>query len=308
MDIMSAVNRENHSIRSSEARFPDGGAWRVEIPSIENLENLETAINTSKSLGVPIHRVSQGSGVGMLSDPEIVDMVEAAREEKIELCLFARPGANWGIGASRSMPIVGSGSRARTLTQVGEAVRQVLRGCELGVTSFLVADEGVLFTLHHMRSAGQISADVQFKVSVTAAPLNPVTFLLDELLGADTINVPSDIPLSGLQTIRELSSSTIDFYIETPDDAGGFVRYGEIAEIVRIAAPIYLKFGVRNAPNIYPAGNHLKETMLGMTKERVRRAAIGLAEFHRSSNPALVMSALGEREQPAGRRFAPADV
>jgi len=30
------------------------------------------------------------------------------------------------------------------------------------------------------------------------------------------------------------------------------VRLYEIPEIIRVAAPVYIKFGLRNAPNIYP--------------------------------------------------------
>ncbi len=45
---------------------------------------------------------------------------------------------------------------------------------------------------------------------------------------------------------------------------------------MRVAAPIYLKFTVRNAPGIYPAGGHLEGVVLATAKERVRRASIGL--------------------------------
>jgi hypothetical protein len=54
------------------------------------------------------------------------------------------------------------------------------------------------------------------------------------------------------------------------------VRLYEIPELVRIAAPVYLKFGLRNAPNIYPVGKHLAPVALALSRERVRRAKIGL--------------------------------
>ena len=68
----------------------------------------------------------------------------------------------------------------------------------------------------------------------------------------------------------------LDIYIEVPDDIGGFIRHYEIAEIVRVAAPVYLKFGLRNAPNIYPSGTHLEATAVALTRERLRRARLGL--------------------------------
>jgi hypothetical protein len=59
------------------------------------------------------------------------------------------------------------------------------------------------------------------------------------------------------------------------------VRHYEIPELVRIAAPIYLKFGLRNAPALYPAGQHLESAVLSLSRERVRRAAIGLGLLRR---------------------------
>jgi hypothetical protein len=43
-----------------------------------------------------------------------------------------------------------------------------------------------------------------------------------------------------------------------------------------VAAPVYLKFGLRNAPNIYPSGTHLLPMAIALGRERVRRARIGL--------------------------------
>jgi hypothetical protein len=43
---------------------------------------------------------------------------------------------------------------------------------------------------------------------------------------------------------------------------------------VRVAAPVYLKMGLRNAPNIYPVGMHLAATAEALGRERVRRASL----------------------------------
>jgi len=63
--------------RSSSLRFPDGGAWRVEIPSVEGPRALTEVLDSASEMDVPIHRVSQGSGVMMLTDTEITEMVGA---------------------------------------------------------------------------------------------------------------------------------------------------------------------------------------------------------------------------------------
>jgi hypothetical protein len=71
-------------------------------------------------------------------------------------------------------------------------------------------------------------------------------------------------------------------YIESPDNLGGFVRHHELPEIIRVAAPVYLKFGLRNAPDIYPGGGHLEATAVALSRERVRRARLGLELLGRS--------------------------
>jgi hypothetical protein len=39
---------------------------------------------------------------------------------------------------------------------------------------------------------------------------------------------------------------------------------------------VYVKLGLRNAPNIYPAGLHLEQTAVKLGRERVRRAELVL--------------------------------
>src|SRR5437588_12495001 len=76
---------------TSVAGFPDGSAFRIEIPSVEGPAALRAVIGEATRLDVPVHRVSQGSGVMMLSDAEITEMVDAAATAGIELCLFLGP-------------------------------------------------------------------------------------------------------------------------------------------------------------------------------------------------------------------------
>jgi hypothetical protein len=44
---------------------------------------------------------------------------------------------------------------------------------------------------------------------------------------------------------------------------------------------VFVKFGLRNAPNIYPSGTHLEATAVALGRERVRRAEIGLGVLER---------------------------
>src|SRR5262249_55188815 len=99
--------------------------------------------------------------------------------------------------------------------------------------------------------------------------------------GASTLNLPVDLTLPQIAAIRAAVSIPLDLYIEGPDDFGAPVRHYEIPEIVRVAAPGYLKFAVRHSPHIYPAGEQLEAVSLASARERVRRAAIGLALLKR---------------------------
>jgi hypothetical protein len=49
---------------------------------------------------------------------------------------------------------------------------------------------------------------------------------------------------------------------------------------------------LRNAPGIYPSGQHLEATVLAMARERVRRASIGLSILRRYA-PETKASATG---------------
>jgi HEPN domain-containing protein len=54
------------------------------------------------------------------------------------------------------------------------------------------------------------------------------------------------------------------------------VRFYEVPEMIRRAAPLYVKLGLRNAPNIYPSGLHLEDLAVKLGRERVRRAELVL--------------------------------
>lgn len=282
------------SLPSSAQRFPDGGQWRVEIPSVEGPNALRAVFETADALGVPVHRVSQGSGVMLLTDDELDEMRDIAATRGIEVSLFVGPRAGWDTGA---MAYASAGRivapKIRGQDQLVQAVEDVRRACEHGIESVLVTDEGLLEVLGAMKREGELPAGLILKGSVMLGAANPVSVRNLERLGLTTFNVPTDLSLAQLAAIRAATTMPLDIYIEVPDDIGGFIRHYEIAEIVRVAAPVYLKFGLRNAPNIYPSGTHLESTAVALTKERLRRARLGLDLLHRL-DPDAVMSPLPE--------------
>ncbi|MFF9121722.1 hypothetical protein ACF09J_00180 [Streptomyces sp. NPDC014889] len=287
---------------ASPHAFPDGGRWRTEIPSCEGPEALAVVLDEAARLDVPVHRISQGSGVWMLTDAEITEMVDASTAHDVELCLFTGPRGTWDTGGSVRSDSRGAGLRARGHDAVAGCVEDAVRATELGVRCLLVADEGVLWTLHRARTTGLIAADTTLKVSALIGPVNPASYAVFERLGADSVNVPSDLTLDHLTEIRRVSGAPMDMYIEAPDDLGGYVRMYEVAELIRRGAPLYLKFGLSKAPGIYPYGHHLRELTLATARERVRRGRLALDLLARHG-AAGDMAPLGSRLPGPLHRF-----
>ncbi|MFE3826505.1 hypothetical protein [Streptomyces sp. NPDC059092] len=287
---------------ASAHAFPDGGLWRTEIPSVEGPESLAEVLKESDRLDVPVHRVSQGSGVWMLTDAEITEMVDACASRSIELCLFTGPRGTWDIGGSTRTDSGGAGLRARGHDALAGCVEDALRATGLGVKCLLVADEGVLWTLHGLRERGVLPADTTFKVSALIGPVNPAAYAVFERLGADSVNIPSDLALAHFTEIRRVSRAPMDLYIEAPDDLGGYVRMYEAAELIRRGAPLYLKFGLSKSPGIYPFGAQLRETALSSARERVRRGRLVLDLLGRHGADGG-MSPLGSRLPGPLNRF-----
>ncbi len=282
-----------HTLPTSVKRFPDGAQYRVEIPSVEGPHALHAVLEEAERYGIRIHRVSQGSGILLLTDEEIREMARLGREARMEVSLFVGPRAAWDIGAQVWTPAGKAlAARLRGMDQLIYAVEDVRRACALGIRGVLVADEGLLYVLHEMKRAGELPADLVIKVSVQMGAANPVSIRLMEQIGAGTYNIPTDLSLAQIAAIRQAIHIPLDVYVEVPDDFGGFVRHYEIPELVRVAAPVYLKFGLRNAPNIYPSGTHLEPTAVALTRERVRRAALGLRLLHQYM-PEATQSELG---------------
>jgi hypothetical protein len=279
---------DGHALPASAQRFPDGSQYRVEIPSVEGPRCLAAVLAEADRLGVPVARVSQGTGVGLLTDAEITEMVDLGAAAGVEVSLFARPCAGWDTSAmARSTLGALLAPVARGQDQLAAVVDEIRRAAELGIRSVLVSDVGVLAIFGRLRAAGALPAEMQAKVSVMLPVANPMTALLFAELGADTLNLPTDLTMAQISAIRSATVLPVDIYIESPDNLGGFVRHYELPRIIEVAAPVYVKFGLRNAPDVYPSGGHLDDTTVLLSRERVRRARLGLDLLRRSGSTAL---------------------
>jgi hypothetical protein len=270
-----------NDLPESEKRFPDGAQYRVEIPSTEGPRCLDAVLEEAERLDVRVHRVSQGSGVFLQTDAELDEMARTAAEAKVEASLFARPNAAWGLSAT-ARAHGGFAATAHGQEQVVANLEDCARAAQHGFRSVLIADLGVLSLFGIARRDGLLPEDMQAKVSVMLPAANPASARVLEQLGASTINLPTDLTLPQIAAIRAAVDVPLDVYVEAPDNVGGFVRHHEIPELIRVASPVYVKFGLRNAPDVYPAGTHLEATTVALSRERVRRARLGLELLARS--------------------------
>jgi hypothetical protein len=259
----------------NEARFADDVRYRIEIPSVEGPDVFRAVLDEAAERDVPVRRVSQGSGVMMLTDSEVAAMAELGAEHGVEVSLFLGPRGAWDTGG-QSFATASAGGISRGQAGIEWCLAEVERGLRLGIRSFLVADVGVLATLGRRKRAGDLPGSLVLKTSVLLPCANPATARALAELGATTINVSTDLSAAELGELRTACAAPLDVYVEVPDDQGGFVRYYEVPEIIREASPVYVKLGLRNAPNIYPSGLHIQDVAARLGRERVRRAELVL--------------------------------
>ncbi|HWF72579.1 MAG TPA: hypothetical protein VG186_04495 [Solirubrobacteraceae bacterium] len=257
----------------SPHRFPDGRRYRFEIPSVEGPAVLRAVLAEADTIGLRIHRVSQGSGIMLLSDSELDELAALAKEHDVEVCLFLGPRGSWDAGG-QALATEAAGGVARGGEAVEACVAEARRACAHGIRSVLVGDVGVLDVLARLREQGVLPSGLILKTSAILCAANPATAALLDRLGADTINVATDLEVGMLADMRAVTAKPLDVYVEVPDDMGGFVRSYLVPDIVRVAAPVHVKLGLRNATSVYPSGLHLAAVATLQAREKVRRAAL----------------------------------
>jgi hypothetical protein len=279
---MGYQSSERKRLPSSTKHFPDGAHYRFEIPSVEGPAVMKALIEELDRTNQKVHRISQGSGIMMLLDEEITEMCDLAKERGIELSLFVGPRGTWDISAGTMTP---NGKmqalKHEGINQVMFALEDLLRGAELGLRGALIADEGLLTIANELKIKGVLPRNFVFKISAQLMVTNPVTAKILVEMGASTINVPSSLSIEKLHEIRQVVDVPFDIYVETPDTLGGFIRYYEIPEMIRVLSPVYLKMGMRNHQDIYPAGKHLEQLNISLATERVRRLQLSRSMIQR---------------------------
>lgn len=233
-----------YDMPSSDLRFPDGGAFRIEVPTVNSADAVAALLETATKNGVTINRVTETYGMFRHTRAEIKEYCRLCNEYGAELLMSTGPRATYDTGATVLSPQgVRISYRLRGMDQILRAVEDVKRGYDLGVRGFLIYDEGMLWLVGQMRKDGALPKDIIFKTSAHLGQCNPCSFKLLESLGADSINPVRDLQIPMIAALRQAVKTPLDVHTDNPPGSGGFIRVFEAPEIVRVAAPVHCKTG-----------------------------------------------------------------
>jgi len=229
---------------TSNARFPDGATFRIEVPTVNSAAAVAALLETADKAGTVINRVTETYGMFRYTRPEIKEFVRLCHDYGCELVMSTGPRATYDTGASVLSPQgVRVSYRLRGMEQLLRGIEDVKRGIDLGCRGFLIYDEGMLWVVAQMRKDGELPKEVIFKCSAHLGHCNPASFKVLESLGADSINPVRDLQLPMHAALRAAVKTAIDIHTDNPPGSGGFIRVYEAPEIARIAAPVHLKTG-----------------------------------------------------------------
>jgi hypothetical protein len=229
---------------SSDARFPDGGAYRIEVPTVNSAEAVAALLERATKNKITINRVTETYGMFRHTRDEIKEFCRLCHDYGAELMLSVGPRATYDTGATVLSPQgVRISYRLRGMEQVLRAVEDIKRGYDLGCRGFLIYDEGMLWLIGQMRRDGALPKDIIYKCSAHLGQCNPCSFKLLESLGADSINPVRDLQIPMIAALRAAVKIPIDVHTDNPPGSGGFIRVYEAPEIVRVAAPVHCKTG-----------------------------------------------------------------
>ncbi len=229
---------------SSNLRFPDGAAFRIEVPTVNTAESVQALLETATKNGIVINRVTETYGMFRHTKAEIQEYCRLCHDYGCELLLSVGPRATYDTGATvLSSQGVRISYRLRGMEQVLRAVEDIKRGYEYGCRGFLIYDEGMLWLANQMRHDGALPKDIKFKCSAHLGQCNPCSFKLLESLGADSINPVRDLQIPMIASLRAAVQVPLDVHTDNPPASGGFIRVYEAPEIVRVAAPVHCKTG-----------------------------------------------------------------
>ncbi|MCS7197095.1 MAG: hypothetical protein NZ930_00140 [Candidatus Bipolaricaulota bacterium] len=301
MEKVGIPGRDAYELPTSEKRFPDGAQYRMEISGVERVTVLEALIDESEKRKMPIHRIiSVVMGATLLDRRELKEFAKLAAQAKLEVILTPGPRSAWDTGRQLVTPEGAfSGLRFRGSDQLRYVISDIMRAIELGFRGFLVIDEGLLWLLNELKQKGDIPKDVTFKVSIYAGHANAAGARVLQMLGAGTFNPIADLSLPQLASIRKAIEIPMDLHVVLTESFGGYLRFYDTPEMVRVCAPCYFKIEHGPACAAGPGALYKPWTspqlLADMAREKVKYAQT-IHELIQENYPEAVMSKPGAKD------------
>lgn len=138
--------------------------------------------------------------------------------------------------------------------------------------------------INESRIKKYLPADIKIKLSVHSGCANPVSARLFESLGADSINLVPDLDLPMLAAVRRATNCVLDIFTDTAADAGGFIRTPQVAEIIALCSPVFLKCGPvsQQSQNHLPTEQEITERIkqVRCVHESIERSGLNLKQLN----------------------------
>jgi len=279
LEEIGLPSEDPKDLPKSGQTFVDGGHYRMEISGVERPSTLRALIEEREKRDIPVHRlISTVMGSTLLTDDELMDFAEMAKESEMEVIITPGPRASWNTGRQIATPEGAlSGLRVRGIDNMMDGFKDIKRCIDFGFRGFLVTDEGMLWVADQLKQKGLIPDDVTFKVSIYAGHANPAGGKLLEDLGAGTFNPTGDLSIPMFASIRKAIDIPIDIHIYLADSMGGFNRFYEGPDLARVASPCYFKIepgsGLAAGAGMYKPWTD-PDFLANFAKEKVKYAEI----------------------------------
>jgi hypothetical protein len=229
---------------SSGRLFDDGCQFRLEVPTINSASTAEFLLSEARRRSLTINRITETIGIFRHTGAEVRRYVELADEYNVEVLMSVGPRATYDIGGGvRTVQGSQVGYRLRGQEQVVSAIEDIKRAVDIGIRGIVVYDEGLLWVLNLLKTQGTLPADLHLKVSAHCGHGNPASARVLEQLGANSINPTRDLTIPIISAIRKAVSIPLDCHVDNPKSSGGFIRTYDAPDLIRTAAPVYLKTG-----------------------------------------------------------------
>jgi hypothetical protein len=241
--------RDKYDLPTSRERFSDGAHFRIELlpTTVEEYEKLFSLCDKNNLV---CNKITDTRGSMFDTDEEIITKCEMCRERGVELVMSPGAGEHYvDISHQMAVKAIVEG-KSRGMDMLVRNIADMIRDIELGCRSFLIYDEGMMFTCSKMRREGLIPPETTFKISACISVANPLAlkFWIEkaELEPNDSINPVRDLTLPMIAALRAVAAQPLDIHAYWSTN---IARTLDTPEIVRVAAPVYFKIS-RFGPNV----------------------------------------------------------